>query len=471
MIQFSHSPSLRHIPTAHLAQTMTLLGLTAVELRQKVESELASNPALELISDRRCPTCHRRLPEHGPCLHCSHQESPNSEQPIIFLSPREDFHSGSGYSGEELPNEEWAPAIEELPAYVLRQIAPDLEPQDRPIAAHILTGLNEDGLLSFSLLEVARYHHIPLARVEKVQKLIQRADPVGVASATPQEAMLVQLENLEETRPVPAATGRAIREGMDLLSHRAHAELAKRLKLSLAQVQEIASFISNNLNPFPARAHWGENGKDPDAPIAFHDPDIIVSKLHNTPDSPLVVEIVAPYAGMLRIDPLFRESLAQAPEDKAEDWQALMERASLLIKCLQQRNHTIVRLMQKLVVLQRKFILQGDAYLSPVTRACLALELEVHESTVSRAVSGKAVQLPNGHIVPLSRLFDRSLHVRTALRQIIAQETLPLSDTQIAHQLGEQGFPVARRTVAKYRAMEGILPARYRQIHPIAVLE
>jgi RNA polymerase sigma-54 factor len=119
-------------------------------------------------------------------------------------------------------------------------------------------------------------------------------------------------------------------------------------------------------------------------------------------------------------------------------------------------------LMQRMVVIQRDFILNGDAHLYPVTRARLAEELDVHESTVSRAVSGKALQLPNGRIVPLSKLFDRSLHIRTALRQIVAQESKPLSDTQISKLLDKQGYSVARRTVAKYRAMEGILPARFR---------
>src|SRR5512136_550389 len=98
----------------------------------------------------------------------------------------------------------------------------------------------------------------------------------------------------------------------------------------------------------------------------------------------------------------------------------------------------------------------------PVTRASLALVLELQKSTISRAVAGKAVQLPNRKIVPLSKWFDRSLNIRTALMQIIAQEQKPLSDTQIAERLLQQGYPVARRTVAKYRSMEGILPARLR---------
>jgi RNA polymerase sigma-54 factor len=113
--------------------------------------------------------------------------------------------------------------------------------------------------------------------------------------------------------------------------------------------------------------------------------------------------------------------------------------------------------------LQREIILHGDERLKPLTRAVLAEELEVHESTISRAVSGKAVQLPNGRIIPLARFFDRSLHIRTVLKNIIDQEKIPLSDSELVELLNRQGFSVARRTVAKYRAMEGILPSHLRQ--------
>jgi RNA polymerase sigma-54 factor len=176
-----------------------------------------------------------------------------------------------------------------------------------------------------------------------------------------------------------------------------------------------------------------------------------------------VVEVALPLGGLLRVNPLFREALQQAPPEKVEGWQADLEQATLLVKCIQQRNHTIVRLMQRLAILQRGFILHGEAHLQPLTRATLAVELEVHESTISRAVSAKSVQLPNGHIIPLAQFFDRSLHIRTALKIIVAQETRPLSDMQIGALLAGQGYPVARRTVAKYRAMEGILPAHLRR--------
>ncbi len=470
MLFQSQSHALRPLTTAHLAQTMSLLELTGAELAQRIDSALASNPALELAPSPCCPHCGRPLPRgrRGPglCPACSAPKA--GDQPIVFVSPRQDFRrsaAGRLEQGDER-GEEWAAAVEDLPTFVLRQIALELLPADRPLAAHLLTSLNDDGLLEVSLQDVARYHHVPLSQVEQVQRLIQRAEPLGVGSSTPQQALLAQLEALGETRPTPPLAGRAICEGLELLGRRAYADLGRLLHTSPAQAEATAVFIIENLNPFPARAHWGDIRQGQAAGVSYTAPDVVISRLHDGPDTPLVVEIVSPYAGALRINPQFRQAVAQAPSEKTEAWQADLEEAALLVKCLQQRDHTLVRLMQRLAGLQRRYILEGDAHLIPVTRAQLADELDVHESTISRAVAGKAVQLPNRKITPLARWFDRSLNVRTALLQIIAQERCPLSDTEIAAALAGLGFEVARRTVAKYRTMEGILPARQRQARP-----
>ena len=119
--------------------------------------------------------------------------------------------------------------------------------------------------------------------------------------------------------------------------------------------------------------------------------------------------------------------------------------------------------MQKLAKEQRDYILKGDKYMKPMTRASIAEDLNVHESTISRAVSSKSVQLPSGKIVPISQFFDRSLHIRTIIKELISDEGKPLSDTKITKLLKERGFDIARRTVAKYRSMEGILPAHLRK--------
>ncbi len=463
MILQTQSHSLRPLTTAHLAQTMTLLELNGEQLRQKIESELAANPALEQVDDHHCPSCGRSQSTAGICPLCSHPREVTPEQPIIFVSPYSEFVPGEYRpSAEETPSEEWSALPEDLPAYVLHQIAGELAEEDRPLAAHILTSLDDDGLLRLPISEIARYHHVPLGRVQRVIVQIQHAEPVGVGSSTPQEALLVQLEVLAETGPVHPFARRAILEGMELLSRRAYHELGRILGAPTAEVQRLAAFISENLNPYPARAHWGDIHAGADSPHLFITPDILISRLNDSPNSPLVVEILSPFAGSLRINPLFREALANAPEEKIESWQEHLDQATLLVKCIQQRNHTMVRLMQIMVRLQRRFILEGDAYLMPITRAQLAVELDVHESTVSRAVSGKAVQLPNRRIVMLDKFFDRSLQIRTTLRDLIAQEKRPMSDTEIAKKLLQLGYPVARRTVAKYRSMEGILPARLR---------
>jgi len=464
MLAQIQSTSIRPLTTAHLAQTMSLLELTAGELRQKIDNELASNPALELGDLHRCTICHRPLAEPGCCPGCSQTQMASSEEPIVFVSPRSDFSQPGGFiDRDETPDDDWAPAIEDLSAHILRQIAPELAISDRPIAAHILTSLDEDGLLRIPLEEIARYHHVSPSHVRTVLRLIQLADPVGAGSPSPQEALLVQLEVLNETRPVPPLTERAVREGMELLSRRSHTELGLLLKIPAAKVQEIAQFITENLNPFPARAHWGESYNVNSPTSVYRDADIIVNPLNDSPATPLVVEIASPYAGALRVNPMFREALAQAPVDKLALWQSHLEHAALLVKCIQQRNYTLVRLVRRLVVLQREFILYGDQHLQPITRASLAKELNVHESTVSRAVSDKVIQIPSGRILPLSKLFDRSLNVRTALRQLIDEESEPLSDNRLMDLLNQQGFSVARRTVAKYRTIEGILPARLRQ--------
>jgi RNA polymerase sigma-54 factor len=463
----THQQSLRPLTTAHLAQTMTLLSLTADELREQIESELASNPALELIEERRCPTCHRLLPPRGTCPTCSSPKSEAIEEPIVFVSPREDFNFSSGAGSEEMPEDNYSSTVEDLPTFVLRQIASELDASERTIAAYFLTHLDDDGLLSIPIIEIARYFHVPVSKVEEIQKKIQRAEPYGVGSCSPQEALLVQLDFLGESHEVPHLARTIIEKEMGLLSRHQYAELARAFKVSLRTVHQTVAFITDNLNPFPARSHWGDVRQSTETPPqVYHRPDILMSFLNEDPAKPLVIEIIMPLNGTLRVNPMFRSAIHEATVDKKEDWKNDLERASLFVKCLQQRNHTITRLMQRVAGLQRNFICRGEKYLKPVTRAQLSTELGVHESTISRAVANKAVQLPNGRIVPLAMFFDRSLNVRQVLKEIIEKEGRSLSDTEISELLLEQGYQVARRTVAKYRAMEGILPAHLRRTAP-----
>jgi RNA polymerase sigma-54 factor len=451
--------SLRPLTTAHLAQTMTLLSLSNLELRDRVLGELASNPALELIEQRVCPTCHRLLRPSGQCPTCSARQE--SDGPIVFLSPRESARRASPPPlGEELPEQEPA-APEELPIYVLGQLAADLKPEERQLAAYILSSLDEDGFLQDPLVLIARATGSLPFQVQHVQELISHADPPGLATSGPRQALLAQLDLLQEIPQAELARS-MIECCFTELGRHEFERIAERLGVSVRRAREAAAFIQDNLNPYPARAFWGA-GRQPQSgdPNIYHAPDIQISNAPNG-ENQLVVEIFSPVSGWLRVNPLFRKATRQTDGEISEAWSKHLERASLFVKCLQQRNNTMRRLMRILADAQRQFILEGDRFLKPMTRAALAEQIGVHESTISRAVAHKSIALPDGRIIPLTKFFDRSLSVRDRIREMVSQEAQPMTDDEIAAALAAEGIKVARRTVAKYRAIEGILPARLR---------
>lgn len=460
------------LTSAHIAQTMTLLYMTSAELLQTIDVELGKNPALEAINEHRCPMCGRKLPATGPCPVCSQPKTMDQDETIVFISPRDDFYSyngsGSSYSND-LPEDPYSASNLDLPSYVLRQVAPELDQDERPIAAMILTNLDDDGFLAIDIIDICRFHHVTTEKVETVLKKIQRCDPLGVSARNIREALLAQVEYLSESSTVPEFVRRAITDHFDLLSKHQYGDLAKRLGTTSQKIKLVSHYISENLNPFPARANWG-NFRQPNdnTPEVYQHPDVLVYYLNNKPGNPLVIEIITPSRGTLRINPLFKKALKAQSGENQEEWKKDMDKASLLIKCIQQRNNTMRQLMEKIVSIQKSFIIHGDTELQPLTRAEIARELGVHESTISRAVANKTLQLPNKKIIPLSTFFDRSLSVRAVLREIVENENHAMNDTELLNSLKKKGINVARRTVAKYRAMEGILPAHLRKVEKFA---
>ena len=137
--------------SAHLAQTMTMLGMSSDEIREKIESELAKNPFLEMVDERICPICKRKLPENGKCPICSQPQSGHEKENIIFISPREDFIPASYNTAVEPYHDEPdydSAQTEDLATYVLKQIGPDLDSDEKLIAAYLLNSLDEDGFIT-----------------------------------------------------------------------------------------------------------------------------------------------------------------------------------------------------------------------------------------------------------------------------------------------------------------------------------
>jgi RNA polymerase sigma-54 factor len=447
---------------------MSYLQLSAVELEAHLLQEIDRNPALELVDELRCPECGRRL-RQLPCPTCAAPRGDGG--PIVYLSPREPGFRSADRDEHADPLEPTTP--ERLDEHVLRQIGPALTRAERPLAAFILAQLDDDGLLREAPAEIAAYCRVSLRQVEHVLGLIHRADPPGVGARSPQECFLLQLDALAERGAAPADMlnlARAlITEHFEALGRMDYDRIARRLRqtrgwcLTGGQVEAAARFIQRNLTPFPAQANWGD-GKSRPAPEAgvYRSPDVNIVQMGPEAGGCLAVEVFAPLAGWLRVNPELKAAVSDCTGDDRERWSQAVNEAALVTKCLQQRNHTMRRLMQLLAEGQRDFILGGDGDLRATTRVQVAKSLGLHESTISRAVAGKSVALPDGRIIPLAKFFDRSLSVRDRVRNLIEAETRPLTDDEIAAALADEGVKVARRTVAKYRKMLGILPANVR---------
>jgi RNA polymerase sigma-54 factor len=435
---------------------MSLLELSRAELNEWLNSSLASNPALEVVEPEICPSCHRPLYQPGPCPMCH----PAKEGPIVFLSTP----PARRPVDEEADNLPEPAQPETLADHLMGQIGPELSAEERPIAQYLLARLDDDGLMPEPPLESARFLHVSPVAVEKILRAIQRCDPPGVGALSTVEALLIQIDSLAETGPVPAGVREIVAGHLEELAHGEYAAIAKALHLDRDAVEAAARFIKVNLTPYPGRTYFrsGRARAESD-PDLYRQAEMTFRVQPNNPGGPLVVEVYAPLAGRVRVNPEFRQMVRTLSGEEREKWNEKVEEALLIDKCLRQSQNTLMRLAAALAAEQRAFILGTDRELKPLTRAELAKRLEVHESTVSRAVSNKRAALPNGRIIPISRFFDRSLSVRDMVRAIVSGESKALSDTEIVSLLEEQGVHIARRTVAKYRAMEGILPMSLRR--------
>lgn len=453
--------------TAHLAQTMTLLNMNLEDLRIEIDRALNENPALVVEEQRYCATCHRRLAENQVCPVCSRPKDLSSDEAVVFMSPSKDFYPKSGTDPEDFFSDEiLGSETLTLEEYVLQQVILELDEEEQIIAAYILNQLDEDGFFKESRENLASYYHVSVQKIEDILSSIQKSDPAGVGTASPIEAIQVQLRILNDAGEIPDLYLEIADHHLEDLLRKRFKDIATVVNISVDEVIEISDFFSENLNPFPAHAHWGSfRHPSVDQNQRFTSPDVIISYFNNDVNLPLVVEVVTPNYGNLTVNPLYQEAIKDSDEETGKKLKEDYDRANLFIKCLQQRNNTMLRLLQLLVNLQKEFIKNGDKFIIPITRVQISKEMDVHESTISRAVSSKTVQLPNGQIIPMSTFFDRSLGIRAELKEIISQEDKmnPYSDAELVKKLLKRGHKVARRTVAKYRALEGILAAHQRK--------
>lgn len=454
-------------PQAIIANS--LLQLSTEELEQAVNEALAENPALEAAPPQLCRRCGTPL-ANGSCPLCAGR----SHNATIRHDDEGWWHEDSRWPSRRTSfddDDEFDPltlvACESTLAEYLRiQAAPLLDDTERSIAEFIIDSLDERGLLSVSVEEIATYCNCPEARVKAILSKIQSLDPPGVAARSVQECLLIQLRQIDNGNGEVGLASRMIAQCWDALTKLSLDAIARVLKAEEEDIAAAIDFISRNLNPFPANSDW--RGPGPKRESNVIQPDIIVRK-KRPPETGYEIEIPDSRKYRLRVSGLYqqisRDIRAGTHHASLQDREHLREhlaQARLFINCLRQRWNTLERIALLLVDVQEDFLEKGYRYLKPLTRSELADIVGVHESTVGRAVANKTVMLPNGRILPLSDFFDGSLALKCVIEEIVLEEKQSLSDQKIAEILQARGYQIARRTVAKYRDAIGIPPARVR---------
>ncbi|MHB8053821.1 MAG: RNA polymerase factor sigma-54 [Candidatus Aminicenantales bacterium] len=457
-----------------LQQAIKLLPLTNLELIEVIDEELSANPLLELEEEN--PEV--KASEEPPAASGPAEEAPpdTAGSEADALAEDREFESyfqeyiDDGFRGN-LPERPEIPNIENTISQsaslwdhlTWQANLTFFDPLEREIAERIIGNINDDGYLTSSLEEIGLSAGAPIERVRDVQGKIVMFDPVGCGSLDLKQCLLAQMDNLQ----IKDEAARAIiSEHLPLLEKSDFAQIAKMLGVSLADVKYHLEIIKG-LDPGPGRK-YGEDRTN------FVLPDILVYK----EGTEIKVTLNDEGLPRLRINAYYRRLLARAFQENPEAYRYLkdkMKKALWFLRSLDQRNQTIYKVARAIVERQKDFFEKGLESLQPLTLMEIAQEIGVHESTVGRVVANKYMITPRG-TYSLKYFFHKSLHggfgeeisslrVKDRLRRLVEAEDKahPLSDMEIEEILSRENFPIARRTVAKYRQQLDILPSHIRR--------
>ncbi len=430
-----------------------VLQLAAPDLRQALESELMENPALEMVDDDEAHLSEDQLIEavsQGTVADEGADYEARRSQPI------------DGQSSEWI---DFASSQDTLWDHLYAQLSVRIDPDPYGLVPYLVGSVNDRGYLSSSPEEAAIDCGCPLEEAEAAVASLQACEPPGIGAQNIRECLLLQLRSPESAHEELART--MIQLYWDELVARNSRVVMRRLRASEADV-EAAFEVIQGLNPHPAehfRISTAAAQRERSVPAL---PDLRLA----LDEQGWRVEVPGADRTALRINRSYRarlQELGRGRRSDAEERRHLsehIERAQLFLDALQQRREHMVRIGRYLVDSQMGFIQTGRyEFLRTLTRSKMAADLGMHESTVSRATSGKFVQIATGEMVSFEAFFKPALRVQKMIEEILSTENpdSPLSDERITAILAQRGVKVARRTVNKYRDRKGLLSSRRRR--------
>ena len=470
--------------TPQLQQSIRLLQLSTQELNQELESLLQANPLLER-TDR---------PEDGggeaesftPIPNGADSSAPAPAEAPETEAPRQDeFGGGDDYfefsSGSNRWDESSAGSdddndftFQEAVSLTLREhllgqlkLMP-LSERDQTLTLLLADAINDDGYLEQSLDELAELlpeeYEVDPMELETALKHIQHLDPPGIGARNLAECLSLQLKAMPEDTPDLSAAITVAAQHLPLLAARDYARLRKLLGCDDETLRNVQQLIKQ-LNPRPGNA-FTQIASD-----HYIQHEILVKKIKGIWIASLNDEVVP----KLRINQLYAGILKRNRDSSSQYLMSQMQEAKWMIKNIQQRFSTILRVSQAIVDRQRNFFEHGEVAMRPLVLREIADELGLHESTVSRVTTRKYMLTPRGvyelkyffgsHVATESGGACSATAIRALIKQMVSEENpkKPLSDNQITDILGKQGIVVARRTIAKYRESLQIPAANQRK--------
>jgi len=466
-MQQSQNLSLQQFLAPQLQQSLLILQAPLLELRNLVQQEMETNPVLEELATEPNDD-ERETPENSAADDKFKEEFDQLAK--LDDEWRDYMAQSSSYSGRSQEDEDKRQLFfdsivtqETLQQHLMGQLNQTvLDAGDRKTAEVIIGNVDDNGFLQATPEEMSMSTGIPQDDFERMLTLIQSFYPPGVGARDLRECLLIQLKREGKQSSLEY---KIIAEHMEDLGKRRFPEIARQMGISVEQVQKCANTIAQ-LEPRPGQIFA-------EAPQNYILPDVTVEKINGQYQIILNSEQVP----RLRISNTYKDIMAQDGNgSEVKDYiRDKIRSGKFLIKSIHQRQQTISNIAHEIVSRQREFLDRGTAYLKPMTMVQIADAVGVHETTVSRAISGKYISTPQG-VFEMKYFFTpgyqtasggtmSNTSVKEAIMDLVKSESgnSPLSDKEIVEILSERGIPIARRTVAKYRTELNILPSNMRR--------